>query len=142
MSPSSVPHDPTAELTEVLSEVVDVVADVKQARRKVRADDALHGELDRLFADTVAWARLLADEEEALGAPLLGSMPSVAGRKPANLFPGDPSDDEVRRVLGEHLDRLADHLTKAVEMQSDDAARLVLASVARDLADHRRTLSG
>jgi hypothetical protein len=142
VSPASDGRDPAAELTGVLSEVLDVVADVKQARRKVRANDPLHDELDRLFGDVVNWVQLLAAEEEELGQAPLGSMPSVAGRTPPNLFPGNPTDDEVRRVLGEHLDRLADHLATAADDQRDEGARLVLAGVAEDLADHRATLRG
>jgi hypothetical protein len=122
--------------------VLDVVADVKQANRKVADNHELHDELDRLFDDVRKWAVLLMDEEEQLGASPLGRMPSAAGRTPLNLFPGPTPDDEVRRVLLEHLDRLADHLAMAVREQTDDGARLVLAGIADDLAGHRQALGG
>jgi hypothetical protein len=142
LTPTSGPHDPTAALTDVLSEVLDVVADVKQSFRKISDNHELHDELDRLFDDLRRWAKLLMDEDEELGSSPLGRMPSAAGRTPLNLFPGPTSDEEVRRVLLEHLDRLADHLAVAAGEQTDDGARLVLAGIAEDLAGHRQALKG
>lgn len=142
MTATSGPHDPTAALTDVLSEVVDVVADVKQAFRKVSDSHELHDELDRLFDDLRRWASLLMDEEEELGSSPLGRMPTAAGRTPLNLFPGPTTDEEVRRVLLGHLDRLADHLAVAVSEQTDDGARSVLAGIAEDLAGHGQALRG
>lgn len=142
MTPTSGPHDPTAALTDVLSEVLDVVADVKQAFRKISDSHELHDELDRLFDDLRRWAKLLMDEDEELGSSPLGRMPSTAGRTPLNLFPGPTPDEEVRRVLLEHLDRLADHLAVADGEQADDGARSVLAGIAEDLAGHRQALRG
>jgi hypothetical protein len=142
LTPTSAPHDPTAALTDVLSEVLDVVADVKQAFRKISDSRELHDELDRLFDHLRTWAKLLMDEDEELGASPLGRVPSTAGRSPLNLFPGPTSDEEVRRVLLEHLDRLADHVAVAAAEQTDDGARSVLAGIAEDLAGHRQVLRG
>ena len=136
----SLPRDPTAALNEVLSEVIDVVQDVKQADRKVAGTHALHDVLDRLAGDLRTWARLLADEDEALGVSPLEFMPTVAGREPPNLWPGPASDEEVSRVVGEHLDRLEQHVAAALAAQEDDQARAVLAEVERGLPAHRRAL--
>jgi DNA-binding ferritin-like protein len=131
-------HDPISALNQVLSEVIDVVQDVKQAHRKVPETHALHAELDRLFDDVRAWARLLVDEDEALGVSPLTRMPSVAGRKPPNLFPGNPTDEEVRQVIDEYLERLEQHAAAALAEQDDDTARAALAEVERGVLAHRR----
>ena len=136
----SLPRDPTAALNEVLSEVIDVVQDVKQADRKVAGTHALHDELDRLAGDLRTWAGLLMDEDEELGVSPLEFMPSVAGRVPPNLWPGAASDEEVRRVVGEHLNRLEQHVAAALAAQEDDHARAALAEVERGLPAHRRAL--
>ena len=140
MTPLS-PGDPTAALNQVLSEVIDVVQDVKQAHRKVPETHALHAVIDRLFADLGTWARLLIERDETLGVSPLASMPSVAGRKPANLWPGAASDEEVRRIVDEHLDRLAQHVAAALAEQDDDGSRAALADVQRGLLAHRQALS-
>jgi DNA-binding ferritin-like protein len=132
------PDDPTAALNGVLSEVIDVVQDVKQAHRKVPETHALHAELDHLAVDLRTWAQLLADQDEAFGVSPLSSMPSVAGRTPSNLWPGAPTDEEVRRLVGEHLERLEQHVAAALVQQKDEGARTALADVARGLVAHRR----
>jgi hypothetical protein len=138
---ASPPHDPIVALNQVLSEVIDVVAEVKQAHRKVPETHALHAELDQLFADLGTWAQLLVAQDEALGVSPLASMPSVAGRTPPNLWPDAASDDEVRRVVGDHLDRLGQHVAAALVDQDDDGARAALDTVERGLSAHRRALS-
>ena len=132
--------DPTTALNEVLSEVIDLVQDVKQAHRKVPETHALHAELDQLSADLRSWARLLMEQDEALGLSPLDRMPSVAGRKPPNLWPGTATDEEVRRLIDEHLDRLGQHVTAALASQSHEGSRAVLAGVERELLVHRSKL--
>src|SRR5260370_39515826 len=97
------PHDPTAALNQVLSEVIDVVLDVRQAHRRVPETHALHAVLDQLFEDLSTWAHLLADQEQALGVSPLASMPSAAGRKPSHPWHGAASDEEGRRIVGQQL---------------------------------------
>jgi DNA-binding ferritin-like protein len=134
--------DPAAAaLNQVLSEVIDAVLDVRQAHRRVPETHALHAELDRLFDDLRTWARLLADLDEALGVSPLASMPTAAGRTPQHSWHGVASDEEVRRVVGEHLDRLGQHLAAALAGQHDDQVGAELTEVKRGLLVHRRALS-
>jgi DNA-binding ferritin-like protein len=136
----SPPHDPIAALNQVLSEVIDVVQDVKQAHRKVPETHALHAELDLLFADLRTWAQLLLDRDEALGVSPLASISSVAGRTPPNLWPGDATDEQVRQLVDGHLDRLEQHTAAAVAEQDDEPSRAALADVERGLLAHRQAL--
>ena len=98
--------DPIAALNQVLSEVIDAILDVRQAHRRVPETHALNAVLDQLFADLRTWAGLLADQDQALGVSPLAYMPSAAGRTPPTRWHGAASDEEVRRIVGEHLDRL------------------------------------
>ena len=135
------PHDPIAALNRALSEVIDEVQELKQARWRVAETHPLRAVLDHLFDDLRAWARLLIEEDDALGVSPLASMPSVAGRTPANPLPGTASDDDVRRIVGEHLDRLEQHVAAAVAEQDEDAPRAALGEVDRGLIAHRQALS-
>ena len=134
------PDDPATALNEVLSEVIDIVQEVKQAHRKVPETHALHAELDQLSDDLRTWAGLLMEQDEALGVSPLAFMPSVAGRKPPNLWPRAASDDEVRQLIDAHLDRLGQHVTAAMDAQADDRSRATLADVERGLLVHRKQL--
>jgi DNA-binding ferritin-like protein len=133
--------DPAAALNQVLSDVIDAILDVRQAHRRVPESQALHAELDQLFADLRTWARLLADQDQALGVSPLASMPSAAGRTPPNPWHGAASNEEVRRIVGEHLDRLGQHLSAALVEQHDDKVRAALTEVERGSLAHRRALS-
>jgi DNA-binding ferritin-like protein len=134
-------NDPVAALNQVLSEVVDAVLDVKQAHRRVPETHALHAVLDQLFADLRTWAWLLADQDQALGVSPLASMPSAAGRTPPTPWHGAATDEEVRRIVGEHLDRLGQHLAAALAEQRDDKVRAALAEVEQGILAHRRALA-
>jgi len=126
-------EDPGVTLTRLLSEVIDVVQEVKQAHRKVRETHALHAVLDKLFDNLRSWAQLLMEEDRELGVSPLGSTPSVAGRKLPNLWPGEPSDEDVRLLVQEHLDRLERHIAQALAGLKDDQPREVLAKVEQEL---------
>src|SRR5258708_33377236 len=102
------PRDPMAALNEVLSEVIDVGMALAQATRRVPEGHELHAALDQLFSDAKSWAELLMEADTARGVSALAYMPSVAGRQPPNLWHGPVQDDDVRRVVVEQLDRLAE----------------------------------
>lgn len=133
--------DPAAALNQVLSEVIDAILDVKQAHRRVPETQALHTVLDRLLADLKTWARLLLDQDEALGVSPLASMPSAASRTPPNPWHGAASNAEVSRIVGEHLEQLWHNLSAALAEQQDDKVRAVLTEVDEGILAYRRTLS-
>jgi DNA-binding ferritin-like protein len=133
--------DPAAALNQVLSDVIDAILDVRQAHRRVSETQALHALLDRLFADLRTWAQLLADQDQALGVSPLASMPSASGRTPPAPWHGAASNEEVRRIVGEHLDRLGQHLAAALAEQQDDKVREALTEVERGILTYRRALS-
>jgi DNA-binding ferritin-like protein len=134
------PKDSLIALNEVLSEVIDLVQDVKQAHRQVPENHALHSELDRLFDDLRSWAQALIEEDTLLGVSPLSSMPSVAGRIPRNLWPSTPSDEEVRKIIAEHLERLSASLSAALEEHQEDSAEAVLQQMRDELTDHLKLL--
>jgi DNA-binding ferritin-like protein len=133
--------DPAAALNQVLSEVIDAILDVRQAYRRVPETQPLHAELDQLFTDLRTWARLLADQDQALGVSPLASISSAAGRTPPTPWHGAATSEEIRRIVGEHLDRLALHLTAALAEQRDDSVRAALTEVERGILAHKRALT-
>jgi DNA-binding ferritin-like protein len=135
-------HDPAAALNQVLSEVIDAILDVRQAHRRVPETQALHAELDRLLDDLRTWAQLLADQDQALGVSPLASMASAASRTPPNPWHGAAGNQEVRRIIGEHLDRLGHQLSAALAEQHDDQTRAALTEVEQGILAHRRALNG
>ena len=138
---STPPEDPAAVLNQVLNEVIDALLDVRQAARRVPGTQALHGMLDQLFADLRRWAQLLADTDRAFGVSPLASMPSGSARPPSNPWYGAASSEEIRRIVGEHLDRLDGHLAAALAQQQDDKIRAVLTEVQQGVQAYLRALS-
>ena len=142
MTSPSESRDSLAALNQVLSELIDLVQDVKQAHRRVPENHSLHAELDALFADLRRWAESLMEEDDARGVSPLASIASVAGRHPKNLWPTTASDDEVRHTLLELLGRLSHHLSAALEGQGgDERVRSLLAQIEDELRSHIQELS-
>ena len=137
---SQPPRDDPAALNQLLSEVIDGILDVRQAHRRVPETHALHAVLDRLLDDLRTWAQVLADQDQALGVSPLASMPTGSARTPPHSWHGGASDEEVRRIVGEDLDRLGQHLAAALAEQHDDQVRATLAEVERGLLVHMRAL--
>jgi hypothetical protein len=133
---SASPHDPMVALNEVLSEVIDMAIALRQAHRKVAETNDLHAELDQLFSDARRWAELLVAADTARGVSALDYMPSVAGRQRPDLWHGPVGDEEVRRVVAEQLDRLAEHLRVALSEQDDDHLRELLDRINAELQPH------
>jgi hypothetical protein len=130
----------SAAINGALSEVLDVVADVKQADRKVPRNHELHGQLDKLFEDLRSWASLLMTEGEQLGTSPLGNIPTMSSRTLRNLWPGSPTDEEIcRSVLG-RIDQLSVHLATAQGEQQDEDARALLDSIQQQVEYHIRAL--
>jgi DNA-binding ferritin-like protein len=134
-------NNPAAALNQVLSEVIDAILDVRQAYGRVPETQPLHAELDQLFTDLRTWARLLADQDQALGVSPLASISSAAGRTPPTPWHGAATSEEIRRIVGEHLDRLGLHLTAALAEQRDDSVRAALTEVERGILAHKRALT-
>jgi len=133
--------DPIAALNQVLNEVIDMVQDVKQAHAKVPENQALHAELDKLLSDLKIWVRLLIVQDEQLSVSPLERMPSVAGRTPANLWPGSTTNEEVRSIIGAHLNKLEQHVAAALEAQDDPRSRVTLAEIEQGLLAHQQAVS-
>jgi DNA-binding ferritin-like protein len=126
-----------AALNDLLSELIDLVQEVKQAHRRVPENHALHAELDQLFADLRNWAEALMTEDQARGVSPLASMPTVAGRTPKNLWPSASSDEEVRQTVAQHLERLSRHLSVALqEQEGDERVAALLCQIDRELSTH------
>ncbi len=133
---SGTPHDPMVALNEVLSEVIDMVMALRQAHRRVPETHELRAELDQLFSDARRWAELLVAADTARGVSALDYIPSVAGRQRPDLWHGPVGDEEVRRVVAEQLDRLAEHLRAALSEQDDDDVRGLLDGINAELQSH------
>jgi hypothetical protein len=133
---TSASHDPMVALNGVLSEVIDMVMALRQAHRKVPETHELRAELDQLFSDARNWAEVLMAADTARGVSALDYMPSVQGRQRPDLWHGPVGDEDVRRVVAEQLDRLAEHLRVASSEQDDDHVRELLDRVNRELQSH------
>jgi hypothetical protein len=133
---SASPHDPMVALNEVLSETVDMLMGLRPALRKVPETHELHAELDLLFTDGRRWAELLVAADTARGVSALDYVPSVAGRQRPDLWHGPVGDEEVRRVVAEQLDRLAEQVRVALSEQDDDHVRELLDRINAELQSH------
>jgi hypothetical protein len=54
--------------------------------------------------------------------------------------PGPATDEDVRNIVGEHLDRLEHPVASALAEQDDHGSRTALSAVQRGLLDHQRPL--
>ena len=125
-------------LNQILSEVMDVVQEVKQANWRVSPHQSLHAELNELYDDVRAWARRLILQDESLGVSPLARIPSAEGRPRPSL--GSMTDEEVRQLLDDHLARLDEHVATALAKQSDPGSQAALREIDAGVIVHRRTL--
>jgi DNA-binding ferritin-like protein len=128
-----------AALNEILSEIMDVVQEVKQAHWKVSPTQRLHTELNELYDDVRTWARRLILQDESLGVSPLTRISSAEGRARPSL--GSMTDDEVRQLLDDHLARLDEHVGVALAKQEDPGSQAVLHEIDAGVVAHRKTLS-
>jgi hypothetical protein len=135
------PVDPLAPLNEVLSEVIDVVREVRQARWRFAAPAAFRDELGVLFEDARSWGRLLVEQDDAHGVSPLASMPSVAGRPPVDLGPEAATPEGAREAIDHVLERLGRRIDVAIEGEQDDGVRAALIEVQRGVLAHRHALA-
>jgi hypothetical protein len=129
-----------ASLNQVLSEVIDEIAAMKQARRIVPETHSLRRALNQFFADLIAWKELLIERDEVLGVSPLAFIPSSAGRQPMNLWPHGVDDDVVRRTIDGHIDRLEACVRSAMSEQENEESRASLAKMQQGLLVNRRAL--
>jgi hypothetical protein len=128
-----------AALNQILNEVMDVVQEVKQANWRVSPAQSLHDDLNQLYDDVRAWARLLILQDESLGVSPLTRIPSAEGRLRPSL--GSMTDDEVRQLLDDHLARLDEHVAAALAKQNDPGSQAALQEIDAGVIAHRKTLA-
>jgi hypothetical protein len=133
--------DPLTAFNEMLSEVIDTIFEAKQALRRVSSSSELHDVFSHLFDDLVRWKTLLSDRDQALGVSALSFISSAAGRRPPNLWPGNPTFEEVCTLVDEHLFRLANELPVVLSRQVDEGSRNDLAEVLRGINVQRDVLA-
>jgi hypothetical protein len=68
-------------------------------------------------------------------------MPTAAGRTPPSPWHGAATNEEIRRIVGGHLDRLGQYLSAALAEQHDDNVRAALTEVERGILAHRSALN-
>jgi hypothetical protein len=134
--------DPPDGLSTVLDELIDLVQQVKQARWRFGSSVPLRDELDSLFDDVRSWARRLIEEEEDHGHSPLDSMRTASVRQSTLGISGIATAEDVRRALDGTLERVGEHLTRALALQADSELRAALTDVDDGLRRHRRALGG
>ncbi len=104
------PTQPIAGLNRVLSEIVDVILEVKVALWRSKRTGGLHTELDQLLCDLRGWMTSLGDRDMILGVSPLSFMTSVAGREGPTLWRGDPTESEACSLVGDLLRDMNNHV--------------------------------
>ena len=70
----------------------------------------------------------------------LASVTTGQGRTPPNPWHGVASAEEIRQIVGGHLDRLAGYLAAALAEQEDDKVRATLTEVQQAIVAYTRAL--
>ncbi len=133
-------NDPLTALNLALSEVIDAIRELKQARWQVARTSELHAVLDGVFDDLVGWEHLLLEQDEALGASPLSYMRSAAERASPAAWAATAGEDEILATVTEHLNRLAEHVAAAQAQQDREVPREALREVEVGLRGRLDTL--
>jgi hypothetical protein len=136
------PAQPVAGLNRVLSEIVDVILEVKVALWRSKRTRGLHTELDGLLCDLTGWTTSLGYRDLLLGVSPLSFMTSVAGRERPTPWRGDPTESEVCSLVCDLLGDMNNLVAAVAGEQTDDPSRRILADVHLRLESHQQILAG
>lgn len=126
------------DIERALDELLGLVLEVKQASWKMPPSDELRRALQALFEECTGWSGRLAELASARGGSL-ADVSTVAGRRPADLFPGDVDHAGLVAFFDAHLTEEIDRVRAHADACRDDDAEgaAALDEIAAGLRRHR-----